>query len=142
LHQKLIKGQGNDGQAHRLGEINAERTHERWFVPGIVLPWGFRKIISTDGDELVRARWFWRRRPNKLILSPHKILRLITLFLWLWMTSLSVCDRVQATHLAGIIAWGAAAAIAVAVFVDIFRYAQWKWEYYRAVSRFFATANR
>jgi hypothetical protein len=100
------------------------------------------KIISTDGDELVRARWFWRRRPNKLILSPHKILRLITSFLWLWMTSLSVCDRVQATHLAGIIAWVAAGAIGVAVFVDIFRYAQWKWEYCRAVSRFFATANR
>ena len=57
------------------------------------------------------------------------------------MTSLSVCDRVQATHLVGIIAWVAAAAIAVAVFVDIFRYAQWKWEYCRAVSRFFATAN-
>jgi hypothetical protein len=100
------------------------------------------RIISADGDELLRARWFWRRRPNKLILSPHKILRLVMLFLWLWMTSLSLCDRVQTTHAAGIIAWVAAAAIAMAVFVDISRYAQWKWEYCRAVSRLFATANR
>jgi hypothetical protein len=100
------------------------------------------KDISTDRDELQRAHWFWRRRPNKLILRPDKTLRIVTLCLLLWMTSMFVRQQAQVTVLIEGIAWATLAAIAVAVFVDIHRYAQWKWEYCRAISRLVATANR
>lgn len=100
------------------------------------------KNISVDDDELQRARWFWGRRPNKFILSTDRALRIVTFYLLLWSTSLFNQDHAQATAVVWGVAWVALAGIAVAVFVDISRYARWKWEYFYAISRLFATVNR
>jgi hypothetical protein len=124
---------GSEGQSHTLFPD---------LPPEILLVQFLGRNIFADNDELLRARWFWQRQPNKLILSPQKILRVVPLCLLLWMASLFVRDQVEATNVVGIIAWVALAAIAVAVFVDIIRYAQWKWEYTRAIARLFATAIR
>jgi hypothetical protein len=40
------------------------------------------------------------------------------------------------------VAWAALAATVTAVFVDISRYAQWKWEYRSAIVRVCTKANR
>ena len=43
--------------------------------------------ISADDEELKRARWFWGRQPNKLILSRERALRTAVLYLTLWIAS-------------------------------------------------------
>ena len=100
------------------------------------------KNVSVDGDELRRARWFWGRRPNKLILSRDKALSAVVLYLLLWIVSVFIQEQAQVANMVRGLAWIALAALAVAVFVDISRYAQWKWEYCCAISRLFATINR
>src|ERR1700722_14832888 len=122
---------GSEGQFHTLYPD---------VPPEALLVQFLGRNVSADSDELLRARWFWQRQPHKLILSPHKILRVITLCLLLWVTSLFVHGQAQATNLIGIVVWVALAANGVFVFVDIIRYAQWKWEYTLAISRLFVTA--
>jgi hypothetical protein len=56
-----------------------------------------------------------------------------------FVTSVIVHNQSLATDVIRCIAWIALAAIEVAVFVDITRYAQWKWEYRCAISRFLET---
>lgn len=98
--------------------------------------------VSVNCDEFQRAQWFWERRPNKLVLSRNKALRILLLYLLFLIISIFVHEQTPATDVIRSIAWIALAAIAVAVFVDISRYAQWKWEYCRAISRLFATVNQ
>jgi hypothetical protein len=87
---------------------------------------------SVKGDELERAEWFWQRRPKKLVLARDRASWIALLYLSLWAGSVFVPRAIVVIR--GI-AWLAFAAIAVAVFVDICRYAQWKREYYSAISR-------
>ena len=98
--------------------------------------------ISADDEELKRARWFWGRQPNKLILSRDRALRTAVFYLTLWIASTFIQEQPQLTQFARGVAWISLAALAVLVFVDISRYARWKWEYYCAVSRLFATLTR
>jgi hypothetical protein len=100
------------------------------------------KNVTVDRDEYLRAQWFWERRPAKLILSPHKAWRMVTLFLVLWIASMFVPQQAQATAAVHGLAWTALAMLGVAVFVDISRYAQWKWEYSCAMTRLFAAVHR
>ena len=100
------------------------------------------KNISADVGELQRAEWFWGRRPKKLILSTDMVVRIVTFYLLLWTTAIFNHDHAQTTAVVLDVAWVALAASAVAVFVDIFRYAQWKWEYCSAISRLCKTAYR
>jgi hypothetical protein len=93
---------------------------------------------SVKGGELQRADWFWHRRPKKLILSRDKALWVALLYLLLW---IGLAFIPQAIEVIRGIAWLALAAIAVAVFVDICRYAQWKREYYSAISRLIVAAT-
>jgi hypothetical protein len=53
-----------------------------------------------------------------------------------------VHNQSLATEVIRGVAWIALAAIGVGVFVDITRYAQWKWEYRCALSRFLATTGQ
>jgi hypothetical protein len=101
-----------------------------------------RKNASVNGDEFRRAQWFWERRPSKLVLSPDKVVPISILYLLLFITSMIVHNQSLATDVIRGVAWIALAAIAVAVFVDITRYAQWKWEYRCAITRFLATISQ
>jgi hypothetical protein len=96
----------------------------------------------VDRDEYLRAQWFWERRPDKLILSPQKALQTVALFLLLWIVSMFVPGQAQVTAVVHALAWVALALLGVAVFVDISRYAQWKWEYSCAMTRLFAAVHR
>jgi hypothetical protein len=93
---------------------------------------------SVKGGELQRAEWFWQRRPKKLILSRQRALWVALLYLSLWAVSVFIPRSIVVIR--GV-AWLALAAIAVAVFVDICRYAQWKREYYSAISRLIAAVT-
>ena len=87
---------------------------------------------SMKGGESQRAEWFWHRRPKKLILSRDKALWVALLYSSLLALSVFIPRALVVIRAT---AWFAFAAIAVAVFVDICRYAQWKREYYSAISR-------
>jgi hypothetical protein len=100
------------------------------------------KDISADAGELRRAEWFWGRRPKKLILSKDTAIRIVTFYLLLWTASIFTDQQAQATAVIVDIAWAALTASAAAVFVDISRYAQWKWEYRSAIDRLYTTAYR
>ena len=100
------------------------------------------KHVTVDRDEYLRAQWFWERRPAKLILSPQKGLRVVALFLLLWVASIFVPEQAPATAVVHGLAWVVLAMLGVAVFVDISRYAQWKWEYSCAMTRLFAAVHR
>jgi hypothetical protein len=99
------------------------------------------KNVSVNRDEFQRAQWFWCR-PNKLILSLDKSIRISIFYILLLLTSMVVQNQTLATDVIQGLAWIALAAISVAVFIDIFRYAQWKWDYCCAISRVFATRSQ
>jgi hypothetical protein len=87
---------------------------------------------SVKCEELQRAEWFWHRRPKKLVLSRDRGCWIALMYLSFWVLSEFIpraIDVIRGT------AWLAFAVIAVALFVDIYRYAQWKREYYSAISR-------
>jgi hypothetical protein len=100
------------------------------------------KNVSADAGELQRAKWFWGRRPKMLILTTNMAIRIVTFYLLLWTTSIFTHNQAQATAVVVDVAWAALAASAAAVFVDISRYAQWKWEYRSAIARLCTTAYR
>ena len=82
---------------------------------------------SADAGELQRAQWFWARRPKKLILSRDLAIRIVTFYLLLWASSMFTHGEPHVTAVIMDVGWAALAASAAAVFVDILRYAQWKW---------------
>jgi hypothetical protein len=94
---------------------------------------------SMEPGELQRADWFWHRRPKKLILSRERSFWVILLYLVLWSVSVSIP---QILDMIRDIGWLTLAAVAAAVFVDISRYAQWKREYYCAISRLIEGVRR
>ena|ERR1700740_2240352 len=98
--------------------------------------------VRVDLDELRRAKWFWERRPKKLILSPEKSARFLILCLCLWILSASSPEQLPATAVIRDAAWVALFAASVAVFVDVLRYAHWKWVYRCAISRLLAAVSR
>jgi uncharacterized membrane protein YhdT len=93
---------------------------------------------SVKGGELQRAEWFWHRRPKKLILSRDKAFWVVAVYLSLWAVSAFIPRSIAVIQGIG---WFTFATIAVAVFVDICRYAQWKREYYSAISRLVVTVT-
>jgi hypothetical protein len=99
------------------------------------------KNVSGNCDEFRRAQWFWERRPNTLVLSVDKATWIGIFYVSLFFASMIVHNQTLAANVIRGVAWIALAAIAVAVFVDITRYAQWKWEYRCAISRFLATIS-
>ncbi len=145
-HRALVNRSQKRGNLHMWNPLRERerRLHTLYpnMPPRALLVQHLGKKISVDGAELQRAQWFWGRRPRKLILSIDRAVWIVTFYLLLWTTSLFDNGHAQATAVVWAVAWVALAAIAVAVFVDISRYAQWKWEYCCAISRLFATANR
>jgi hypothetical protein len=125
---------------------NPLREHERHLhelypdlPPKALLLQHLGKNGAGNCDEFQRAQWFWERRPNKLVLSPDKAVQIGTLYILLFVTSVILHNQSLAANVIRCVAWMALAAIGVAVFVDITRYAQWKWEYRCAISRFSET---
>jgi hypothetical protein len=97
--------------------------------------------ISVDSNELRRADWFWYRRPRKLVLSPRRTLGVLFFYLCLGITSMCMSEQTLAIVTIRDVAWVTLAAAGGAIFVDILRYAQWKWEYGKAIRRLLATAT-
>jgi hypothetical protein len=109
--------------------------------PGVLLARKKCNDISVDLDELQRADWFWKRRPKKLVLCLRKTLGILFFYFFLGIASMYLRDQTLAIITIRSVGWVTLAATAVAVFVDIFRYAHWKWEYSSAIRRLLATAT-
>jgi hypothetical protein len=109
--------------------------------PGVLLARKTCNDVCVDMDELQRADWFWNRRPRKLVLSLRKASVILMFYFFLWITSMYAREQTLAIATIRGVAWVALAATAGAIFVDIFRYAQWKWEYGRAIRRLLLTAT-
>jgi hypothetical protein len=124
--------------------VNERQLHKLYpdLPPQDLLLQHMGKNVSVNRDEFQRAQWFWGRRPNKLVLSVDKSIRIGIFYVLLLLTSMFVENQTLAIDVIKGVAWIALAAIAVAVFVDISRYAQWKWDYYCAISRMFATLSQ
>jgi hypothetical protein len=124
--------------------INERQLHKLYpdLSPQDLLLQYMGKNASVNRDEFQRAQWFWARRPNKLILSMDKSIRIGIFYVLLLFTYMLVQNQTLAIDVIHNVAWIALAAIAVAVFVDISRYAQWKWDYCCAISRVFATVSQ
>ena len=124
--------------------VNERQLHKLYtdLPPQDLLLQHMGKNVSVNRDEFQRAQWFWGRRPNKLILSVDKSIRVGIFYILLLFTSMVVQNQTLAIDIVQAVAWIALAAIAVAVFVDISRYAQWKWDYCCAISRVFATVSQ
>jgi hypothetical protein len=125
---------------------NPLREHERQLhklypdvPPKALLLQHLGKNVSGNCDEFWRAQWFWERRPNKLVLSPDKAAQIGIFYILLFITSMIVHSPSLAVNIIRGVGWTALAAIGAAVFVDITRYVQWKWEYRCAISRFLET---
>jgi hypothetical protein len=125
-------------------KVNERLLHKSYadLPPQDLLLQHMGKNVYVNRDEFQRAQWFWGRRPNKLILSLDKSIRIGILYILLLLTSMVVQNQTLATDVIQGVAWIALAAIAVAVFIDIFRYAQWKWDYCCAMTRVFATVSQ
>jgi hypothetical protein len=64
------------------------------------------KHVTVDRDEYLRAQWFWERRPAKLVLSPQKGLRIVALFILLWVASMFIPEQAPATAVVhGLFSW-------------------------------------
>jgi hypothetical protein len=123
--------------------VNERQLHELYpDLPPQDLLQHMGKNVSVNRDEFQRAQWFWGRRPNKLILSVDKFIWVGIFYVLLLFTSMVVQNQALAIDLIQGVAWIALAAIAVAVFVDISRYARWKWDYRCAIYRVFATHSQ
>ena len=128
---------------------NPLREHERELhnlypdvPPKALLLQYLGKNVPVNCDEFRRVQWFWERRPSKLVLSPYKAVQIGIFYISLFITSMIVHNQYVASDVIRRVAWIALAAIAVAVFVDITRYAQWKWEYRCAIYRFLAITGQ
>jgi hypothetical protein len=136
----------NGSKGGKINMWNPLREHERRLhklypdlPPKALLVQHLGKNVTGNCDEFQRAQWFWKRRPNKLVLSPDKAVQIGILYILLFFTSVILHDQSIAINVIRCVAWMALAAIGVALFVDITRYAQWKWEYRCAISRFLET---
>jgi hypothetical protein len=145
---RTVRSSHDEGKANgrkkggKTNMWNPLREHERHLhklypdlPPKALLLQHLGKNGAGNCDEFQRAQWFWERRPNKLVLSPDKAVQIGILYILLFVTSVILHNQSLATNVIRCVAWMALAAIGVAVFVDITRYAQWKWEYRCAISR-------
>jgi hypothetical protein len=98
--------------------INERQLHKLYpdLSPQDLLLQYMGKNASVNRDEFQRAQWFWGRRPNKLILSVDKSIRIGIFYILLLFTSMLVQNQTLAIDVViHSVAWIALAAIAVAV---------------------------
>jgi hypothetical protein len=98
-----------------------------------------------DCGELERARWFWKRQPNQLILPILKARMIAIVYVVLFVLLVaSLCVKEQplvAALILGVTCLSLSA-IGLAAFIDIFCYLRWKSDYSRAISRLLETVRR
>jgi hypothetical protein len=90
------------------------------------------KIILDDA-ELQRAKWFWEQRPGKLP-GMRNVLKVILFCLILYVAGLCFYQQIMANSLRGFIVSAFFSTIVVA-HIHIYRYARWKADYWRSISR-------
>lgn len=99
----------------------------------------------VDCREFERARWFWKRRPDKLALRILKARKVAIFYGVLFVLLIAwLCLKEQPLVAALIlgIACLTLSAIGLSALIDIFRYLRWKSDYSRAISRLLETIRR
>jgi hypothetical protein len=91
------------------------------------------KKVLLDPDELERATWFWKRRPNRLSSIPN-IFMALTLCLIFYILLIYFYQQITTSPFGGVILSIFFGALIVA-YVHVYQYAQWKSEYGRAILR-------
>ena len=96
--------------------------------------------VAVDHAELVRAQWFWERRPKKFILSTEKAIIILTLYAIFWAT---ICLIPGAPAMGVLPAVGYVIILALPVwsYLDAMRYAQWNSDHRCAILRLLQTAR-
>jgi hypothetical protein len=98
--------------------------------------------IAVDPAELVRAQWFWERRPKKFILSTEKAIIILTLYAIFWATTICLIPGAPAMGVLPAVGYVILTAIPVWSYLDAMRYARWNSDYRCAIVRLLQTARR
>jgi hypothetical protein len=99
----------------------------------------------VDCGEIERARWFWKNRPHRPVLSILKARKIAIFYGVLFVLLIAwLCLKEQPLVSALIlgIACLTLSAIGLSALIDIFRYLRWKSDYSRAISRLLETVRR
>jgi hypothetical protein len=94
--------------------------------------------IAVDAEELARAKWFWERRPKKLILSTERALVILIFYAGIWMAAPWLSGQaLVATMVLPAIGCTVVAAMPRWAYLDAVRFARWNSDYSAQFSGFF-----
>jgi hypothetical protein len=127
-----IRSEGNEAHVQNLFED---------LPPEVLI--GAREVngnLTLDHDEFRRAQWFWERRPGGLPCFQNALWVLL-LCSALYIVVICFYKQVEISPLSEIILSTFFATMAVTC-VHIYRYAQWKSDYARAMARLLHKAKR
>src|ERR1700738_3517633 len=81
--------------------------------------------VSMDAGELARAKWFWERRPKKLLLSIEGVLKMLIFCGGFWVAA--ICLNQQALEMTVLVSTGSTLVIGMPVwaYIDALRFARW-----------------
>jgi hypothetical protein len=98
--------------------------------------------VSMDAGELARAKWFWERRPKKLLLSIEGVLKMLIFCGGFWVVA--ICLNQQALEMTVLVSTGSTLVIGMPVwaYIDALRFARWSSDYRRAILRLRQTVHR
>jgi hypothetical protein len=98
--------------------------------------------IAVDRAELVRAQWFWERRPKKFILSTEKAIIILTLYAIFWAATICLIPGWPAMAVLPAVGYVILTALPVWSYLDARRYARWSSDYRCAIFKLVKTARR
>ena len=98
--------------------------------------------VSMDAGELARAKWFWERRPKKLLLSTEGVLKILIFYAGFWVAA--ICLNQQELEMTVLVSTGSTLVIGMPVwaYIDALRFARWSSDYRRAILRLRQTVRR
>ena len=98
--------------------------------------------VSMDAGELARAKWFWERRPKKLLLSTEGVLKILIFYAGFWVAA--ICLNQQDLEMTVLVSTGSTLVIGMPVwaYIDALRFARWSSDYRRAILRLRQTVRR
>jgi hypothetical protein len=98
--------------------------------------------IAVDAGELVRAQWFWERRPTKFILSTEKAIIILTFYAIFWGATICLIPQALEMGVFPAVGYIIVASMPIWSYLDATRYARWNSDYRCAILRLLQTARR
>jgi hypothetical protein len=98
--------------------------------------------VFLDAGELARAKWFWERRPKKLVLSTEAVLKILIFYGSFWVAAMCLNQQALGMSVFVSIVFTLVIAIPLWAFIDALRFARWSSDYRRAIVRLRQTVHR